>query len=45
MASDAELIGRSLVRGDPASAIAVGEVARRAAAGQFGADVDVNLES
>jgi aerobic carbon-monoxide dehydrogenase large subunit len=36
--------GRVWVRGDPASAITVGEVARRAAAGQFGADVDANLE-
>jgi carbon-monoxide dehydrogenase large subunit len=36
--------GRVWVRGDPASAIAVGEVARRAAAGQFGADVDAQLE-
>src|SRR5579863_8498976 len=36
--------GRVWVRGDPASAIAVGEVARRAASGQFGADVDANLE-
>jgi aerobic carbon-monoxide dehydrogenase large subunit len=36
--------GRVWVRGDPASAIAVGEVARRAALGQFGADVDANLE-
>jgi carbon-monoxide dehydrogenase large subunit len=36
--------GQVWVRGDPASAIAVGEVARRAAAGQFGADVDANLE-
>jgi carbon-monoxide dehydrogenase large subunit len=32
------------VRGDPASAIAVTEVARRAASGQFGADVDAKLE-
>src|SRR5207237_4806328 len=32
------------VRGDPASAIPVGEVARRAASGQFGADVDAGLE-
>jgi carbon-monoxide dehydrogenase large subunit len=32
------------VRGDPASAIAVSEVARRAASGQFGADVDASLE-
>jgi aerobic carbon-monoxide dehydrogenase large subunit len=36
--------GQVWVRGDPASAIAVGEVARRAASGQFGADVDANLE-
>jgi carbon-monoxide dehydrogenase large subunit len=32
------------VRGDPASAIAVSEVARRAASGHFGADVDTRLE-
>jgi aerobic carbon-monoxide dehydrogenase large subunit len=32
------------VRGDPASAIPVSEVARRAASGQFGADVDAELE-
>jgi carbon-monoxide dehydrogenase large subunit len=36
--------GRVWVRGDPASGIAVGEIARRAAAGQFGAGVDANLE-
>jgi carbon-monoxide dehydrogenase large subunit len=36
--------GHVWVRGDPASAIAVGEVARRAASGGVGADVDVNLE-
>src|SRR5215471_20222723 len=36
--------GRVWVRGDPATAIAVGEVARRAASGQFGPDVDANLE-
>jgi carbon-monoxide dehydrogenase large subunit len=36
--------GRVWVRGDPDSAIAVSEVARRAAAGQFGDDVDANLE-
>jgi carbon-monoxide dehydrogenase large subunit len=36
--------GNVWVRGDPASAIAVGEVARRAAAGQFGAGVDADLE-
>ncbi len=32
------------MRGDPASAIAVSEVARRAASGQFGAGVDAKLE-
>jgi aerobic carbon-monoxide dehydrogenase large subunit len=36
--------GRVWVRGDPDSAIAVGEVARRAASGEFGADADPNLE-
>jgi carbon-monoxide dehydrogenase large subunit len=36
--------GRIWVRGDPASAIAVGEVARRAASGQFGPGVDARLE-
>jgi aerobic carbon-monoxide dehydrogenase large subunit len=36
--------GNVWVRGDPASAIAVSEVARQAASGQFGADVDANLE-
>jgi carbon-monoxide dehydrogenase large subunit len=36
--------GNVWVRGDPASAIAVSEVARRAAEGQFGADVDAALE-
>jgi aerobic carbon-monoxide dehydrogenase large subunit len=36
--------GNVWVRGDPASAIPVGEVARRAASGQFGADVDAHLE-
>jgi aerobic carbon-monoxide dehydrogenase large subunit len=36
--------GRIWVRGDPASAIGVAEVARRAASGQFGAGVDANLE-
>jgi aerobic carbon-monoxide dehydrogenase large subunit len=44
-AQDLEIAdGRVWVRGDPASAIAVGEVARRAAAGRFGADVDADLE-
>jgi len=36
--------GNVWVRGDPASAIAVSEVARRAASGQFGAGVDATLE-
>jgi carbon-monoxide dehydrogenase large subunit len=36
--------GNVWVRGDPASAIAVSEVARRAASGQAGADVDAALE-
>jgi aerobic carbon-monoxide dehydrogenase large subunit len=36
--------GNVWVRGDPASAIAVSDVARRAASGQFGADVDAALE-
>jgi carbon-monoxide dehydrogenase large subunit len=44
-ARDLEITGgRVWVRGDPASAIPVGEVARRAASGQFGAGVDANLE-
>jgi carbon-monoxide dehydrogenase large subunit len=36
--------GNVWVRGDPASAITVSEVAGRAAAGQFGAGVDADLE-
>ena len=36
--------GNVWVRGDPASAITVSEVAQRAASGQFGADVDARLE-
>jgi aerobic carbon-monoxide dehydrogenase large subunit len=36
--------GKVGVRGDPASAIEIGEVARQAAAGDFDADVDTNLE-
>ena len=36
--------GNVWVRGDPASAIAVSEVARRAASGPFGTDVDAKLE-
>jgi carbon-monoxide dehydrogenase large subunit len=44
-AQDLEIIdGRVGVRGDPASAMPVGEVARRAASGEFGADVDADLE-
>jgi aerobic carbon-monoxide dehydrogenase large subunit len=44
-ARDLEIIdGRVLVRGDPASAIEVAEVAQRVAAGEIGADVDSNLE-
>ena len=36
--------GNVWVRGDPASAISVSEVAGRAASGEFGADVDADLE-
>jgi aerobic carbon-monoxide dehydrogenase large subunit len=36
--------GNVWVRGDPASAIAVSDIARHATSGQFGADVDANLE-
>jgi carbon-monoxide dehydrogenase large subunit len=36
--------GQVLVRGDPASAIPVGEIARRATVGDVGAGVDANLE-
>jgi aerobic carbon-monoxide dehydrogenase large subunit len=36
--------GNVWVRGDPESAITVAEVARRAASGPFGADVDAKLE-
>jgi len=36
--------GNVWVRGDPASAITVTEVARRATSGQFDTDVDANLE-
>jgi aerobic carbon-monoxide dehydrogenase large subunit len=44
-AQDLEITdGRVEVRGDPDSAIAVGEVARQAASGQFDADVDTNFE-
>src|SRR6202167_881122 len=44
-ASDLEITdGQIFVRGDPASGIPVGEVARRAASGEFGAGVDANLE-
>jgi carbon-monoxide dehydrogenase large subunit len=44
-AQDLEITdGQVFVRGDPASAIGVGEVARRAASGQLGADVEADLE-
>lgn len=44
-AADLEITdGRVQVRGDPDSAIPVSEVARQAASGQFGDDVDTNLE-
>jgi carbon-monoxide dehydrogenase large subunit len=44
-AQDLEIIdGQVVVRGDPDSAIGVGEVARQAASGRFGADVDVSME-
>src|SRR5215469_14418392 len=44
-AQDLEITdGQVQVRGDPDSAIPVGEVARQAASGQFGDDVDTNLE-
>jgi aerobic carbon-monoxide dehydrogenase large subunit len=44
-AQDLEITdGQVLVRGDPASGIPVGEVARRAASSDFRADVDTNLE-
>jgi aerobic carbon-monoxide dehydrogenase large subunit len=36
--------GRVWVRGDPESAIAVAQVARQAASGDFGADVDTDLQ-
>jgi aerobic carbon-monoxide dehydrogenase large subunit len=44
-ASDLEIIdGQVQVRGDPDSAVPVAEVARQAASGRFGADVDTNFE-
>ena len=44
-AQDLEITdGQVFVRGDPASGVPVGEVARRAASGEFGADVDASLE-
>jgi aerobic carbon-monoxide dehydrogenase large subunit len=44
-AADLEITdGNVGVRGDPASAVAVTEIARRAAAGEFGDGVDANLE-
>jgi aerobic carbon-monoxide dehydrogenase large subunit len=43
--SDLEIVdGKVGVRGDPDSAIAVGEIARQAASGEFGAEVDTNLQ-
>jgi carbon-monoxide dehydrogenase large subunit len=44
-AQDLEIVdGQVQVVGDPDTAIGVGEVARRAAAGEFGPDVDASLE-
>jgi carbon-monoxide dehydrogenase large subunit len=44
-AADLEIVdGKVQVVGDPDTAIAVGEVARRAASGDFGPDVDTSLE-
>ena len=44
-ADDLEITdGKVFVRGDPESAVAVGEVARQAAAGQFSAGADAKLE-
>jgi aerobic carbon-monoxide dehydrogenase large subunit len=44
-AQDLEIVdGHVQVRGDPDTAIPVAEVARQAASGEFGADVDTNLE-
>jgi carbon-monoxide dehydrogenase large subunit len=37
--------GHVWVRGDPDSAVAVGDVARRAAAGEFGADASLEVEA
>jgi carbon-monoxide dehydrogenase large subunit len=43
-ARDLEIVdGEVLVRGDPDSAMTVAEVARQAASGQFGSDVDTDL--
>jgi carbon-monoxide dehydrogenase large subunit len=43
-AHDLQIVdGQISVRGDPASAIPVSEVARQAASGQFGDGVDANL--
>jgi aerobic carbon-monoxide dehydrogenase large subunit len=36
--------GEVMVRGDPDTAIGVGEIARQATSGQFGPDADTNLE-
>lgn len=44
-AEDLEIAdGQVLVRGDPTSAMSLGEVARQAASGQFGGEVDSDLE-
>jgi aerobic carbon-monoxide dehydrogenase large subunit len=44
-AADLEITdGDVVVRGDPDTAIPVADIARRAASGQFGPDVDTNLE-
>jgi aerobic carbon-monoxide dehydrogenase large subunit len=44
-AQDLDIVdGQVQVRGDPDSAIPVAEVARQAASGEFGADVDTNFE-
>ena len=45
-AQDLQIVdGNVFVRGDPDSAITVSEVARQAASGQLGADVDVDAQS
>jgi carbon-monoxide dehydrogenase large subunit len=45
-ARDLDIVdGRVVVRGDPDSAVAVGEVARQAASGDFGADAGLEVEA